>query len=53
MGLNTTPQEKEQFNALNRLRMKSWRDRKRQRKYAPRGKYRDIGCVQIHKEEKQ
>jgi hypothetical protein len=55
LGINSTPEEKEQFKALNRLRMKSYRDKTRKLKYAPRGKYRDNSCVQIHqdKEEKQ
>lgn len=38
MGLNVTPEEKEKFRELNRLRMKTWRDKTRVRKYAPRGK---------------
>ncbi|MDD4326151.1 MAG: hypothetical protein PHC63_06975 [Candidatus Bathyarchaeota archaeon] len=45
MGINSTPEEKEQFKALNRLRMKSYRDKTRKLKYAPRGKYRDNSCV--------
>lgn len=50
MGLNTTPEEKEQFKTLNRLRMKAYRDKSRKLKYAPRGKYRQKSnsCVQIH-----
>ena len=40
MVMNVTPEEKEKFRQLNRLRMKTYRDRKRQRKYAPRGQYK-------------
>jgi hypothetical protein len=36
MGLNVTPEEQEKFRELNRLRMKTWRDKKRVRKYSPR-----------------
>jgi hypothetical protein len=39
-GINSTPEEKEKFKELNRLRMKLYRDRSRKLKYAPRGKYR-------------
>ena len=46
MGINSTPEEKEQFKALNRLRMKAYRDKDRKLKYAPRGKYRLDSCVQ-------
>jgi hypothetical protein len=46
MGLATTPEEKEQFKQLNRLRMKAYRDKDRKLKYAPRGKYRLDSSVQ-------
>jgi hypothetical protein len=36
MVLNATPEEQEQYRALNRLRMKTYRDKKRVRKYSPR-----------------
>ena len=39
--------EKEQFRLLNRLRMKDYRDRKRKRGYAPRGRYRDSGKEEV------
>ena len=43
MGLNMTPEEKEKFKELNRLRMKTWRDKTRVRKYSPRGKNKQTG----------
>ena len=46
MGINSTPEEKEQFKILNRLRMKAYRDKNRKIKYAPRGKYRIDSYVQ-------
>lgn len=51
MGINSTPEEKEQFKALNRLRMKAYRDKDRKLKYAPRGKYRLDSCVQTNQKE--
>jgi hypothetical protein len=48
-----TPEEKARFNELNRLRMRTWRDKKRVRKYAPRGQYRkDISNVQTEEGKK-
>lgn len=35
MVLPVTPEEQEKYRALNRLRMKLYRDRKRVRKYSP------------------
>ena len=35
MVLPVTPEEQEKYRALNRIRMKLWRDRKRVRKYSP------------------
>ena len=49
MVLNTTPEEKEEFRALNRLRMKTYRDKTRVRKYSPRTTRQD-GCVQNDRE---
>jgi hypothetical protein len=50
MVLNATPEEQAQYRALNRLRMKAYRDKTRKHKYTPR----NVGCVQsdIPKEEK-
>ena len=53
MGLNTTPEEKQKFRELNRLRMKSYRDKTRKLKYAPRGKFRGDSCVQSDEAKKQ
>lgn len=38
MVFNSTPEEQAQYRALNRLRMKTYRDKTRVRKYTPRGK---------------
>jgi hypothetical protein len=41
MGLKSvTPEEKEKFKELNRIRMKLYRDKDRKLTYAHRGKYR-------------
>lgn len=36
MVVNVTPEEQAKFNELNRIRMKTYRDKKRVRKYSPR-----------------
>jgi len=38
MGLNVTPEEQEEYRKLNRIRMKTYRDKTRVRKYSPRTK---------------
>jgi hypothetical protein len=38
MVVNVTPEEQAKFKELNKLRMKAYRDRTRQRKYSPRPK---------------
>jgi hypothetical protein len=48
MVLNTTPEEQEKFRALNRVRMKTYRDKTRVRKYSPR-----VKCVQNDKKGEQ
>lgn len=53
MGAIVTPEEKEQYKRLNRLRMKAYRDKTRKLKYAPRGQYRDNSCVQTVKGDKK
>ena len=35
MGLNTTPEEQSKYRELNRIRMKVYRDKARERKYSP------------------
>lgn len=49
MVLNATPEEQAQYRALNRLRMKTYRDKKRVRKYSPRLK--QDSCVQLNQKE--
>jgi hypothetical protein len=44
MGLNVTPEEKEEYRRLNNLRMKLWRDKKRVRKFSPRKKEDEKQC---------
>lgn len=54
MVLNSTPEQQAQYRALNRLRMKAYRDKKRVRKYSPHPTVlkNPNGCVQQNKEGK-
>lgn len=38
MVMKVTPEEQAKFRELNRLRMKTWRDKNRKHKYSPRKK---------------
>lgn len=47
MVFNSTPEEQAQYRALNRLRMKTYRDKSRKRKYSPHPSIRkNNSCVQ-------
>jgi hypothetical protein len=41
MVVNVTPEEQARFRELNRIRMKTYRDKTRVRKYSPRPKKED------------
>jgi hypothetical protein len=53
MGAIVTPEDKAKFDELNRIRMKLYRDKTRQRKYAPRGKHRLDESVQSNEGKKE
>lgn len=47
MGIPVEPEQLDEFRKLNRLRMKAYRDKNRQRKYSPRMKNRkNVSCAQ-------